>query len=235
MTPSGRHILTNCEDSKVRYWDLLKSTSQPFLLPDHPTKVVLTCISSNGRYVATASLDYTIRLFDLDAPDAIKQYIVGTHPKLITSMCMNDDGSSLVTGSRDNTAKIWNLKKPDSPSSYALSNHSGPVTTTILTARYAITGSNNCLKVWKLKDLSQPPRELEGHTRLISSAKATPVGSRIITFSKADKTAKFWEINKESISSYDLKDTNALKSASHENKHEISWRFPRFPSDARRI
>lgn len=191
MTPDGIHLLTNCEDGNVRYWNLAKIALSPQILPKHTSKPVSICISDDGRRAAVASLDHSIRLFDLENPEI--SHFVGIHDRLITSICINAAGTVLLTGSRDTTAKIWNISNLDSINcAGTLEDHTNPVTTTILTedGKGAITGSDKTLKIWNLLNLSQPPREL-WHARLITSASSNHNASKIITRS-ADKRVKVW-------------------------------------------
>ncbi|NES93284.1 WD40 repeat domain-containing protein, partial [Okeania sp. SIO2B9] len=79
--------------------------------------------SPNGKILASASEDCTIKLWNLNGKELA---IFKGHSKAITSISFSPDGKILASGSNDNTIKLWSLI--NRTEIYTLQEHTQPIT-----------------------------------------------------------------------------------------------------------
>ena len=75
-------------------------------LQAHTDWVNSVCFSPDGNYLASASRDYTIKLWNLDG--SLVHTLTG-HTRSVKSVCFSPDGNYLASASGDYTIKLWNL------------------------------------------------------------------------------------------------------------------------------
>ena len=74
-------------------------------LEGHTDPVYAVAWSPDGKTLATASFDSTIRLWDATTRKEIKKY--EGHSKLALAVAIAPDGKHILSGGQDNPAKIW--------------------------------------------------------------------------------------------------------------------------------
>lgn len=73
----------------------------------HQALVWSVSFSPDGKYIATASLDNTARLWDVTGK-LIREF--KGHQDWVSSVSFSPDGKYIATASDDNTARLWDLK-----------------------------------------------------------------------------------------------------------------------------
>ena len=76
-------------------------------LDGHTDPVYAIAWSPDGKTLATAGFDNTVRLWDAATRKEIKKF--EGHTKLVLAVAIAPDGKHILSGSQDNTAKIWDV------------------------------------------------------------------------------------------------------------------------------
>jgi WD40 repeat protein len=76
----------------------------------HERAVTSAQFSPDGRWVVTASKDYTARVWDATTGRAVGEPM--KHEGVVHSAQFSPDGHWVVTASEDNTARLWDVGTP---------------------------------------------------------------------------------------------------------------------------
>ncbi len=101
--PNGEAFVTLDSADSARVWDA-RTLEVRRWLRGHRGLLTDIAVSPDGSRAATASLDKTIRLWDLGSGEG---RVLGAHEDRVTSVAFSPDGERVVSASDDGTARLW--------------------------------------------------------------------------------------------------------------------------------
>ena len=160
-------------------------------LERHGSPVRSVAFSPDGKTLASASSDKTIKLWNLQARKEIAT-LTG-HSSQVWSVAFSPDGKTLASASLDQTIKLWNLQARKQLAT--LTGHSDRVNSVAFSPdglTLASASSDNSIKLWNLQARKQIAT-LTGHSSYVSSVAFSPDGKTLASAS-FDKTIKLWNL-----------------------------------------
>lgn len=161
------------------------------VMREHRNSIKQIAFSPDGKWIVTASVDSTARVWEASTGRSIA--ILQGHTGSVNSANFSPDGAWVVTASDDGTARIW--KVSTGQTLIELRGHTREVLSATFSTdgKLVVTSSrDNTARVWK-SNTGQSMTELRGHTDIVRSAAFSLNGERVVTAS-LDKTARVWEV-----------------------------------------
>ena len=120
-SPNGSLLASGSADSTVMLWNVQQAISPaghvvPVLshwqtLDGHMGEVTSLTFASDGRRLASASYDGTVRVWDVTT--GTKQLLIDCVPSEVFCVSFSPDGTRLVTGGSDNAISVWEAQSRD--------------------------------------------------------------------------------------------------------------------------
>jgi WD40 repeat protein len=157
----------------------------------HTDSVNFVAFSSDGRTMASGSMDHTIKLWDLAS--GLELRTLAGHPRAVASVAFSPDGRTLASGSWDHTIKLWDVASGSELRTFA--GHTDQVSSVAFSPDGRILTSGSKDKTIKLWDVAsgRELRTLAGHTDEVYSVAFSADGRALASGSK-DKTIKLWDV-----------------------------------------
>jgi WD40 repeat protein len=168
----------------------------------HGSRVTALAWSPNGKWLASASYDKTVRVWDATNGAYLLTY--KEHHERVNALAWSPDSTKLVSASHDGTVRVWNALSGTPIVTY--SGHAGPVNAvawspvfsangTVLPSHIASGGTDKTVHIW---DSSQGINQsiFRSHTDAVYAVAWSPDGKRVASAGE-DRCVLVWYPVKE--------------------------------------
>ncbi|MFE1881237.1 nSTAND1 domain-containing NTPase [Streptomyces diastatochromogenes] len=189
-------------DDEGTYSRLISIVNAPLATPllGHTGAVYLTSFSPDGKTLATASYDRTVRLWnvaDRSRPKPLGKPLTG-HTSWVSSAVFSPDGHTLASAGDDGTIRLWDVRDPAHPVPLGkpLTGHTGTIYLVAFSPdgkTLASASEDRTVRLWNVADPSRPEplRTLGGHTAAVRCVAFSPDG-RTLAAGGDDDTIRLW-------------------------------------------
>ena len=181
----ARGILFKFETNKIR-----RSWISPFG-GQYGGRVSSVSFSPDGKYLASAMWDKTIRLWDIKTGESIKEF--NKHTSVVESVVFSPDGKVLASASRDRTVRLWDVITGESLREF--NGHKDGVKCVSFSPDGKVLASaseDRTVRLWDVKT-GESMLEFKGHTDGIESVVFSPDG-KVLASASRDKTVRLWDV-----------------------------------------
>ncbi|XP_032218191.2 periodic tryptophan protein 2 homolog isoform X3 [Nematostella vectensis] len=191
-SPDGNYIATGGDDGKVKLWNTM--TGFCFVtFHEHSASVTAVTFSPNGQVVLSASLDGTVRAFDLNRYRNFRTF-ASPRPAQFSTLALDSSGEVVAAGSRD-TFEIFVWSIQTGRLLEVLAGHEAPVSSLAFSPSHPVLISgawDKTVRLWNVFE-SKVSRETLNLTSDVVSIAVRPDG-REVAISSLDGALTFWDL-----------------------------------------
>ena len=201
-SPNSKQIVTSGNSKTAKIWSINDDNSindtNVISLDGHRDKIWSATFNPEGNWIATASADRTIRIWDHEGNEL---KTIRGHNSDVLDVVFTNNGDAILSSSSDNTVRLWQLREEKRSTT---EGHKGKVTGVCFspTGDYlASCSTDKTVKFWDLYgNLRNTFSGIYGHGDRINSVSIQPqlINSqreidRLIASASDDRTIKLWK------------------------------------------
>jgi hypothetical protein len=175
------------------------------ILSGHTDSVLNLAFGPDGKLLASASADGTVRLWDVASQRPFGTPLTG-HTSFVYSVAFRPDGKLLASASADGTVRLWDVASQQplgTPLTGLTSPTRGvPVLSLAFSPDGKLLASGSLDRTVRLWDVSDPQaatatgQPLTGHTNAVLSMAFSPDG-KLLASASDDRTARLWDVTSQ--------------------------------------
>ena len=191
FSPISSNLYASAEKDDINIWRKNVKGDRTIIrtLPGHNKTISQIKYSPDGKTIASASWDNTVKLWDAEKGELINTL---KHKDAVNTIVFSPDNLTLISGTEDNNIYIWDISaKPKIVK--VLTEHTDSIKAVTVSPNgeiIASAGYDNKIKIWSIA--GELLQTIKAHNLAITSLAFTP-DSRIAS-SSWDNTVKLWSI-----------------------------------------
>jgi WD40 repeat protein len=143
----------------------------------------------DGRELATAQRDATVRLWDLAT--GAQRGILRGHQGEVFCVQYSPDGKQIASASRDLTVRLWDARTHEQLAVLPLGRIAYGLAFSPNGTRLATACQDNTIRLWDMASREEVV-ELHGHTDYVHAVAFSPDGTKLVSCS-GDHTVRIWD------------------------------------------
>jgi len=157
----------------------------------HNSVVYSVAFSRDGRWLASASEDKTIKIWDVAKEREVRT--LAGHTRAVASVTFSHDGRWLASGAADRKVKLWD--PVTGKEAATLEGHSRAVQAVAFSPNGPLLASGDTSGMIQLWDVGgrKPKHGLKGHTDAVNAVAFSSDG-RLLASAGDDETVRIWEV-----------------------------------------
>lgn len=161
------------------------------VLTESPAPMLWAAFSRDGRWLATASENRSVVLWDLAAGRAVRSF--SGHQDAVQSVEFSRDGRQLLTGSTDTSAALWDVQSGQLIRKFK--GHTAGVNSAVFSpdGKKILTGSTDKTAILWDAETGAQIRVFAGHTDELMGVAISPDG-KVAATASADRSAILWNL-----------------------------------------
>ncbi len=186
--PDGR-VLAWADRTGIALWDL-ENQAPPRRLTNHLEQVVCLDFSPDGKLLASASGDQTIKLWNTGTWEEVRT--LKGHEDEVHTVRFSRDGKLLISAGKDETVRVWKVDRPGPPRNSLTLRDYSLVPRANQERALLLSGDRGSSRSLDLKSLSMSPVQATPPTLRLASVFCSHGSSNLLAIALREGPVEIW-------------------------------------------